>query len=456
MLKKKILLLNIFETVKSIHIGNYLNTIQLNKIQLLKNIIMIIEVKVPSPGESITEVEIANWMVNNGDIVQKDQEVAEIESDKATLPLLATEAGKIHIKSPVGETIAVGAIACEIDTSFAGEASEKKIEEIKEEPKQEEIRKTESAQIISKKHEKVKISPVAEKLMQEHGVSVDDVINGLRRISKKDIELIAELPKEETIRTTAEVSVNKTETISREQEVNRMSTLRRKLSQRLVSVKNETAMLTTFNELDMSAVIEIRNKYKNKFLEKHGVKLGFMSFFTKAVTESLKKYPNVGAMIDGEDLIVPKYCDIAIAVQAPKGLMVPVLRNAETMSLAEIESKIMELATKARNSKLTIEEMTGGTFTITNGGVFGSMLSTPIINPPQSGILGMHNIIERPVAVNGEVKIRPMMYIALSYDHRVIDGATSVGFLVNVKKMIENPIEMLLDGKSPEQLLLGL
>ncbi len=418
---------------------------------------MIIEVKIPTPGESITEVEIANWAVADGDIVVRDQELAEIESDKATLQLLAPEGGKVQLIAPLNEPVQVGQVACKIDTSVA-EASKETPPKTEEENKAQE-ENTEQKQKKQQQDEKskIKITPVAKNLMSAYNLSVDDIINGLARISKKEVEQVNKLndtqapqvPEPEENATAAAAS-------AREIKSERMSSLRRKLSQRLVKVKNETAMLTTFNEIDMSAVIALRKKYKEKFMEKHGIKLGFMSFFTKAVTESLKIYPHVGSMLDGDNLLTPSYCDIGIAVQAPKGLMVPVIRDAQNLDLAGIESKLLELAGKARNGKLTIDEMTGGTFTITNGGVFGSLLSTPILNPPQSAILGMHNIVQRPMAVNGKVEIRPMMYVALSYDHRVIDGGTSVGFLVSVKNFIENPIQMLFGKKTPEAHLLKL
>eukprot|EP01029_Cantina_marsupialis_P006045 TRINITY_DN16580_c0_g1_i1.p2 TRINITY_DN16580_c0_g1~~TRINITY_DN16580_c0_g1_i1.p2 ORF type:complete len:416 (-),score=113.70 TRINITY_DN16580_c0_g1_i1:1090-2337(-) len=415
---------------------------------------MTVEIKIPSPGESISEVEIANWFVADGDIVEKDQDIAEIESDKATLTLVADEGGKIQILAQEGDTVEVGSVACTIDTSFAGEAPSPKAEPAKEEAAVEVKETTVSTETTKKlesdNYKDVKISPVAKKLMEENQLSVDDVIAGLQRLSKKDIQAVVDNQNNQP------VVAAEPKSISREEKRTKMTNLRKKLSARLVSVKNETAMLTTFNEVDMSAVMELRKKYQKKFVETHDIKLGFMSFFTKAVTEALKAHPMVNSMIDGEEIVTPDFADVAIAVQTPKGLMVPVIRNAESLGLAEIEKKLMELATKARSGKISLDEMTGGTFTITNGGVFGSLLSTPIINPPQSGILGMHNIVERPVAVNGKVEIRPMMYIALSYDHRVIDGKDSVGFLVKIKEMIENPHKMLFDGKDPDSMLLGL
>ena len=412
----------------------------------------MIEIKIPSPGESISEVEIASWFVADGDIVEKDQDIAEIESDKATLTLVADEGGKIQILAQEGDTVEVGSVACKIDTSFAGEAPAAKSESKKEEApaKAAEPVATETKKVESDNYKDVKISPIAKKLMEENQLSVDDVIAGLQRLSKKDIQAVVENKNNQP------VVADEPKSISRDQKRTKMTNLRKKLSARLVSVKNETAMLTTFNEVDMSAVMEMRKKYQKKFVETHDIKLGFMSFFTKAASEALKLHPAVNSMIDGDEIVTPEYADIAIAVQTPKGLMVPVIRNTESLGLADIEKNLMALANKARTGKISLDEMTGGTFTITNGGVFGSLLSTPIINPPQSGILGMHNIVERPVAVNGKVEIRPMMYIALSYDHRVIDGKDSVGFLVKIKEMIENPHKMLFDGKDPDNLLLGL
>lgn len=420
---------------------------------------MIIEISIPSPGESITEVELANWLVNDGDYVEIDQEIAEVESDKATLPLIAEKSGQIKILVETGQTIEVGTVACTIDTSVsAPERNSKKASESKEPTKEMkkkaeppvELRSEVSNTVKTKtsENEDIKITPLARKLMEEQGLSIDDILKGLQKITTKEVKIVLEN------RDTIDLSPPLKK--SREVKKESMSQLRKKLSKRLVEVKNETAMLTTFNEVDMSEVISIRKKYQKMFVEKHGVKLGFMSFFTKAVTEALRLFPKVNSMIDGEAIITPDYVDVAIAVQTDKGLMVPVLRNTETMSLAEIEKTIMDLADKARKFRLSIEEMSGGTFTITNGGVFGSMLSTPILNPPQSGILGMHNIVERPIAVNGKVEIRPVMYIALSYDHRIVDGRDSVSFLVKVKEFLESPYKLLLGGKDPEKVLLGL
>jgi 2-oxoglutarate dehydrogenase E2 component (dihydrolipoamide succinyltransferase) len=421
---------------------------------------MIIEIKVPSPGESITEVEIGRWLVSDGDIVEKDQEIAEIESDKATLALVATEAGAVSLKAEEGDSIEVGGIACTIDTDKAGEAPTKPKEEPKAEEKKEipaeekqpeppkKEKKPEAAKSSGEDISHVKATPAAKAVMEAEGLSVEEVLEGLRRLSRKDVETAADALRNHP-------SLQRSEA-SREEDRQTMTSLRKKLSQRLVSVKNETAMLTTFNELDMSRVMQLRKTYQERFVEKHGFKLGFMSFFTKAVSEALKLHPGVNSMIEGEEIVTPRYHDVGIAVMTPKGLMVPIVRNVETKSIPEIELEIKELAAKARNRRLTIEEMTGGTFTITNGGVFGSLMSTPIINPPQSGILGMHSIKERPIAVNGKVEIRPMMYTALSYDHRVIDGKDSVGFLVDLKEFIENPEKLLFGGSSPEELLLDL
>jgi len=420
---------------------------------------MIIEIKVPSPGESISEVEIATWLVQDGDYVEKDQEVAEVESDKATLPLIAEEAGKIRIMTEVGETVPVGKVACTIDTSAKAAAGKKKpAEEAVEMPRTPEAApaKAESKTLLKGRPESVpdgtnanvRVSPVAAKIMDENDLSVDDIVSGLKRITKKEVQMVVDqqgvsLPS----------SVKET---SRDEKRTRISNLRRKLAERLVAVKNETAMLTTFNEADMSEIIRLRKTYQSSFVEKHGIKLGFMSFFVKAVTGALAAFPNVNSRIEGEDMVSPEYCDIGIAVQTDKGLMVPVIRNAEALSLASIESQIMELANKARAARISMDDMTGGTFTITNGGVFGSLLSTPVLNPPQSAILGMHNIVERPVAVDGQIVIRPMMYIALSYDHRLIDGRDSVTFLVRIKELIENPQNMLFSTGDPDRTLLGL
>ena len=407
---------------------------------------MIVEIKVPSPGESISEVEIASWLVEDGDYVERDQEVAEIESDKATLPLIAEQAGKIKIIASVGDTINVGEVACSIDTA----AKAPEAEAAKKDVPSPKISDSAPARPGSTEStDKVKVSPVAAKMMAENNLSLEDIIGGLKRITKKEVQLVVDGAVSPQLPATLSTS-------SRDETRQKMSSLRRKLADRLVAVKNETAMLTTFNECDMSEVICLRKKYQAAFVEKHGVKLGFMSFFVKAVTEAVQTFPNVNSRIDGEDMVTPEYCDIGIAVQTDKGLMVPVLRNAESMSLAGIESAILELAGKARAARISLDEMKGGSFTITNGGVFGSMLSTPLLNPPQSAILGMHNILERPIVEEGQVVVRPMMYIALSYDHRLVDGRDSVSFLVNVKELIENPLHMMFGGMDPEKLLLEL
>lgn len=413
----------------------------------------IVELKVPSPGESITEVVIARWVVQNGDVVEKDDVLAEVDSDKATLTLNAEESGKVEILAAEGDTVKVGQVVVKIDTSVKPEANAKtespKAEVKKEEPKKEAV----PAAAEKANYATGSPSISAAKIMAENNVTSNQIKGTGRdgRITKQDVlsALSNGLP------TAAKVLSNSWQG-GRDKDRTKMTSLRKTVAKRLVAVKNETAMLTTFNEVDMSAIYAIRAKYKDKFKEVHGNNVGFMSFFTKAVTEALYHFPAVNAMIDGDEIVYNKYCDIGIAVSAPKGLMVPVLRNAELMSLAQIEAGIKELAIKARDGKLTIPDMEGGTFTITNGGVFGSMMSTPIINPPQSAILGMHNVVDRPMAVNGKVEIRPMMYIALSYDHRIIDGRESVGFLVKVKEMLENPTRMLFGGKNAEEILLGL
>lgn len=414
---------------------------------------MAYEVKVPSPGESISEVEIATWMVAEGDYVEKDDVIAEVDSDKATLELTAPEAGTITFKAEEGDTVAVGDVVAEIDTD--AKAPAKSADTAPKEEKKEATKAAEPApqkveNSNSNSHATGHPSPSARKTMSENGISPNKVSGSGKdgRITKQDVLSAM----------AAGISADAAQGWggTRDKRNEKMSTLRRKIAERLVSVKNETAMLTTFNEVDMKPIMDLRARYKEQFKEKLGVNLGFMSFFTKAVTEALNHYPAVNAMIDGQEVVFHDYADIGIAVSSPKGLMVPVVRNAEQMSLAEIEAEIKRLAIKARDGKISIDEMTGGTFTITNGGVFGSMMSTPIINPPQSAILGMHNIVERPVAIDGKVEIRPMMYLALSYDHRIIDGKESVSFLVKVKEMIENPARMIFGGKNPEEVLLGL
>ena len=393
---------------------------------------MILQMKVPSPGESISEVEIAEWLVENGDYVTKDQAIAEIDSDKATLELPAEESGIINIIVSEGETVSVGDIVCHIDTSVI----------------KEEIDISKDADVIAEKKEKnndksikklkSKVTPLASAMISDLDIS-EDQLKGTGsdgKITKNDVLALESIDSNE----------------NRKYITKKMSSLRRKISSRLVAVKNETAMLTTFNEVDMTEIFKIREIYKESFKKKHKVNLGFMSFFTKAVTIALNEFKAVNSMVDGDNIVSYNYSDIGIAVSAPKGLMVPVLRNAELMTFKDIESEIKRLATKARDGKITLDEMLGGTFTITNGGIFGSMLSTPIINPPQSAILGMHNIIERPIAIDGEVFVRPMMYVALSYDHRVIDGRESVGFLVRVKECLENPFEHLMNRNYTESL----
>ncbi len=422
---------------------------------------MIAEVKVPSPGESITEVEIGSWLVENGAVVEKDQEIAEVESDKATLTIVASASGKIELKAEEGETIEVGAVVCTIDTRVA--PPEKKELQKSTEGKSDVAEKKETPQsgIPEEKppkdegslpeYERVKVTPVARELMKEHHLSVDDVISGLKRLDKTAVKTVVKAARE-----TGEVSAAAAGTPSRETDRKRMSPLRRKLSERMVSVKNETAMLTTFNEVDMRPVMALRKKYQQRFIEKHGFKLGFMSFFTKAVARAMAFHPMVNAQLEKDAIVSPRFVDVGIAVSTPKGLMVPIVRNAESKTIPQIELEIKTLAEKARNKKISVEELSGGTFTITNGGVFGSLLSTPIINPPQSAILGMHNIVERPVAMEGQVVVRPMMYVALSYDHRIIDGKDSVGFLVKIKEMLEDPTRLFTGGEDAGKLLLEL
>ncbi|WP_179383627.1 2-oxoglutarate dehydrogenase complex dihydrolipoyllysine-residue succinyltransferase [Allomuricauda sp. ARW1Y1] len=393
---------------------------------------MVLEMKVPSPGESITEVEIAEWLVEDGDYVEKDQAIAEVDSDKATLELPAEESGIITLKAEVGDAVAVGEVVCLIDTSAkkpegSSDAFDKKEEPKKEAPKKEEPKKETYASGTP--------SPAAKKILDEKGIEPSSVSG-----TGKD----GRITKDDAVK--AKPSMGTPTGGNRGESRSKLSMLRRKVAERLVSAKNETAMLTTFNEVDMSAIFELRSQYKEEFKEKHGVSLGFMSFFTKAVIRALQMYPAVNSMIDGKEMITYEFCDISIAVSGPKGLMVPVIRNAENLTFRGIESEVKRLAIRAREGEITVDEMTGGTFTITNGGVFGSMLSTPIINPPQSGILGMHNIVERAIVRDGAIAIAPVMYVALSYDHRIIDGKESVGFLVAVKEALESPEELLMDG----------
>ena len=393
---------------------------------------MILEMKVPSPGESITEVEIAQWLVAEGDYIQKDQAIAEVDSDKATLELPAETSGTISLKAEEGDAVAVGSVVCLIDTEGKPQEEEPSSSaQVEKNP----IVNTQPTPIVKSSYATGTASIAAKKIISEKGIDIDSLIGSGRdgRITKEDaVKAVAAMG-------SAPKGANRGE------ERKKLSMLRRKVAERLVAVKNETAMLTTFNEANMAPIFALRKEYKEIFSEKHGVGLGFMSFFTKAVVRALKIFPDVNSMIDGDYKISYDYCDISVAVSGPKGLMVPVVRSAEKLSFMEIEQEIKRLAIRARDGQITVDDMTGGTFTISNGGVFGSMLSTPIINPPQSAILGMHNIIERPIAIDGKVEIRPMMYLALSYDHRVIDGKESVGFLVAIKEALENPEEILMD-----------
>ena len=413
--------------------------------------------KVPSPGESISEVEISAWLVSDGDYVEKDQAIAEVDSDKATLELPAEMAGIISLKVEEGDVVPVGDVCCLIDTDAERPAGSTAsvvatpVPVVTPAPTPEPVKS--KPQTSTGSFAEGHTSPAARKMMADKGISTGSLSGSGRdgRILKQDVlsALAAGFDPNSALAKAGWTG-------SRETRTERMSMLRRKVAERLVGVKNDTAMLTTFNEVDMKPIMDLRKKYKNKFKEEKGVGLGFMGFFTKAVTIALAKFPGVNAMIDGKDAIFHEYADICIAVSSPKGLMVPVIRNAEVMSLAEIEGEIKRLAIRARDGQLTVDEMQGGTFTITNGGVFGSMLSTPIINPPQSAILGMHNIVERPVAVDGKVEIRPIMYVALSYDHRIVDGKESVSFLYLVKELLEKPELMLFSGKEPNEVLLGL
>jgi 2-oxoglutarate dehydrogenase E2 component (dihydrolipoamide succinyltransferase) len=403
---------------------------------------MILEMKVPSPGESIKEVEIATWLVKDGDYVEKDQAIAEVDSDKATLELPAEMSGIITLKAEEGDAVAVGAVVCLIDTDAAkptGAAPTAEAKPVAEVPKKEEVK---AAPVAATTYATGTPSPAARKILDEKNIQPETIVGTGKggRITKDDA-------------VNAVPSMGTPTGGSRGSERTKLSMLRRKVAERLVAAKNETAMLTTFNEVNMTPINLIRNEYKDAFKAKHGgLGLGYMSFFTKAVTRALKLYPDVNSMIDGDYKVGYDFCDISIAVSGPKGLMVPVVRNAENLTFRGVEAEIKRLAIKSRDGQITVDDMTGGTFTITNGGVFGSMLSTPIINPPQSGILGMHNIIERPIAVNGKVEIHPMMYVALSYDHRIIDGRESVGFLVAVKEALENPLELLMNGDAKKAL----
>ena len=399
---------------------------------------MILEMQIPSPGESISEVEIAQWLVADGEYVEKDQIIAEIDSDKATLELPAEQAGSITLKAEEGDVVQVGQVVCHIDTSAESNSKDKpsKNEKAPQEKAEVEIEVDNSKSDL--------LSPAARKIADEKNINVNEIKGTGKggRITKQDVLL-------------GKHAMGNVTNSNRAENRSKLSMLRRKVSERLVSVKNETAMLTTFNEVDMSAIFELRKKYKEKFKEKHGVNLGFMSFFTLASVRALQEFPAVNSMIDGSEMISYNYCDISIAVSGPKGLMVPVIRSAEELKFKGVELEVKRLAERARDGQITVDEMTGGTFTISNGGVFGSMLSTPIINPPQSAILGMHNIVERPIAVNGKVEIRPVMYLALSYDHRIIDGRESVGFLVHIKEALENPTEILMNNKIEKALELS-
>ena len=393
---------------------------------------MVLEMKIPSPGESITEVEISQWLVKDGDIVTKDQTIAEIDSDKATLDLPAEASGKITLKAEEGDSMSVGDIVCLIDTTETSNPESENLEP----PLQNII---EDKKIEPNKMDEISITPLARNIASDKGIDINEIESKGDKITKNDVLKVVP-------------AMGSSNHEGRIENREKLSMLRRKVSERLVSVKNETAMLTTFNEADLSKIFDLRKKYKEAFSLKHGVSLGFMSFFTKAVTRALKLYPDVNSMIDGNEKISYNYSDISIAVSGPKGLMTPVLRNAQELSFAAVEQEIKRLADNVRNKSTTVDDLTGGTFTISNGGVFGSMLSTPIINPPQSGILGMHNIIQRPIAVDGKVEIRPMMYLALSYDHRIIDGNQSVGFLIAVKEGVEDPENILMDGKVKKSL----
>ena len=476
---------------------------------------MTLEIKIPSPGESITEVEIGKWLVKDGVIVEKDQEIAEVESDKATFSLSATAAGRIKILLKEGQRVPVGSTACTLETTIEKaeeqasvdktkekkstggkiqsikdekEVSETAIQEEEKKPKTEmgDIESQETEKELSKEPEtekskeieepqiqereiqqdytrpdeaamednsKVKFTAAAKAVMNSEGLSIDEVVSGIHRLNRQDVESVISILKSKSEPPSGNL---KKEASQRSEERVPISALRRKLSQRLVAVKNETAMLTTFNEIDMLRMVQLRTKYQKSFSEKYGIKLGYMSFFTKAASIALGLFPTVNSMLDGEEIIFPNYQDIGIAVQTEKGLMVPIIRDAGKKNIPELEKEIAQLAEKARNKKLTVQEMTGGTFTITNGGLFGSLMSTPIINPPQSAILGMHAIKDRPIAVDNKVEIRPMMYVAVSYDHRLIDGKDSVSFLFKLKELIENPTSLLFQGKNAEDFLLGL
>jgi len=402
----------------------------------------IVEIKIPSPGESITEVEIGSWLKADGDYVLLDETICEIETDKATLPLIAESAGALKIILQEGETAGIGDVACSIDTEAAQpETSSAEISSATSETADSPEQSVSTTDSYAAGHP----SPAARKMMAEQGIANVSGGGPGGRITKEDVQQHGrQVPAAVVTAESAQQAEAPEVSGSRNKKRERLSRLRRKLAERLVAVKSETAMLTTFNEVDMQAIFDLRSQSKDVFLEKYKVKLGFMGLFTKACTEALKDFPAVNAQLDGDEIVFHDYVDMGIAVSAPKGLMVPVVRNAESLTLPQIETEIGRLAKRARDNKLSIDEMEGGTFSITNGGVFGSMLSTPILNPPQSAILGMHNIVERPMAVNVKVVIRPVMYLALSYDHRIVDGQQSVSFLVRVRENLENPTRMLL------------
>jgi 2-oxoglutarate dehydrogenase E2 component (dihydrolipoamide succinyltransferase) len=414
---------------------------------------MNIEIVVPSPGESITQVQVAKWLVHDGESVEKDQEVVEIDSDKASFPVTSPENGIIRIKSQEGETLSVGAVMAIVEINEGALPSKPKSPQpLKAAPVVEAVPEKPTPALVPPPPAPpaLNATPLVKNIVEKENLPAGEIGSffGGKKITRRD--LAGWKTKKE------QSSVSSAPADIRSEERRKMTTLRLKLSERLVGVKNQTAMLTTFNEVNMQAALSIKEKFSAPFKEKYGVGIGLMSFFTKAVTIALRDFPQVNSMIDGDEIVTPRYADIGIAVSAPKGLVVPVLRNAEMLSISEIELKIKELAVKARDNKITIDDMKGGTFTITNGGVFGSLLSTPILNPPQSAILGMHKIQERPVAINGQVVIAPMMYVALSYDHRIIDGRESVGFLVKVKELVEDPVRLLTEGEDPVRMLLDL
>jgi len=411
---------------------------------------MAIEIKVPSPGESITQVQLAKWLVGDGEQVEKDQEIVEIDSDKASFPVASPEDGIIRIKAAEGDTIAVGAVIAIVEPGAAGATAAKPATAKAAPAALAEGPKAVKPAAVPAETEKLHASPLARKIIEEKGVSIPDISKAFegKKITRSDVE--------DFVRNRKPGTPSSAFSGLRKEDRKKLTTLRLKLAERLVAVKNQTAMLTTFNEVNMTAALKLKDTYSEVFKQKYGVGIGLMSLFTKAVTIALQDFPQVNSMIDGDELVSPRYVDVGIAVSAPKGLVVPVIRNAQSLSLAEIEIRVKEYAIKARDGKLTIDDMKGGTFTITNGGVFGSLMSTPILNPPQSAILGMHKIMDRPVAVERQVVVAPMMYIALSYDHRVIDGKESVGFLVKVKELVEDPLKMLTMGEDPVTLLLDL